>query len=197
MAILTLPNVTDVANFSGRPEDSYTSYINVAIFMAVILFQTITELQPEDIAQLQQDKPEDYQLVQFGLQAMADFIYLRQPYQQIIASPLTDEHIGSYSYSKEAATLARQFQGMELAAETTGVVMYDLAVRALSKRTRFGGVFTGGITIFEEGSEDDQTMLMVRDSDNRLCILGPADRDQLNLPFDYNSEMFPADPGVG
>ena len=73
--------------------------------------------------------PEDWQLAQYGILAMADYIYLRQPYQQPIAAPFISEHIGSYSYAKAQAGQARNAAALEVQGESTGVFFYDLAVR--------------------------------------------------------------------
>lgn len=204
--MLTIPSVADLADWSGRPEGSYTTYANSALLQAVILFSTVTELTASDLAAMQQrqndDGPNDadYLLAFQGMLAMADWIYLRQPYQQIIAAPLQTERIGSYSYSKAEGQTLRNAAAISLSLENTGVVMYDLAVKMLAKRTRAGGVFSGGITIFDGSSELSQTgdtQLLQRTSDGRLVVLGPADRNQMDIPFDVNSEIFPTDPGIG
>ncbi len=197
MAILALPSVADLAEFSGRPETSYTKFANAAILQATLMFQTVTELQPADMVTMQSAVPEDYKLAILGILSMADYIYLRQPYQSPIATPFISEHIGSYSYSKAAQEIARNAAALEVAGEAVGVTFYDLAVRMLAKRTRAGGVYSGSINVFDEGDESE-AQLVVRDSDGRMCVIGPADRDKFNLfaGLDINAESFPHDPGV-
>lgn len=194
VAILTLPAIADLANYSGRPPASYTTYANSAILQAVIYFQTQTELQPADIAAMQTSVPEDYQLAWNGILALADYIYLRQPYQAAVAAPFISESIGSYSYAKAQAEQARNAAALEVQGEAIGVFFYDLAVRTLAKRTRAGGVYHGGFTVFEEG--DKEATMLVRNKDGRMVLVGPADRDQVGLPFDINAPVFPSDPGV-
>ncbi len=204
--MITVPSVADLADWSGRPPGSYTTYANSALLQATILFSIVTELTPADFTTMQQNQDAgnehdaDYLLATQAILAMGDWIYLRQPYQQIIAAPLQTERIGSYSYSKAEQTTMRNAAAISLSLETTGVVLYDMAVKMLAKRTRGGGVFHGGITVFD-GSADLQqtgdTQLLERTSDGRLVILGPADRNQFDVPFDQNTEMFPTDPGVG
>lgn len=203
--MITVPSVADLADWSGRPPGSYTTYANSALLQATILFATVTELTSQDFTTMQQNQnagtehDSDYLLAIQAILAMGDWIYLRQPYQQIIAAPLQTERIGSYSYSKAEQQTMRNAAAISLSLETTGVVMYDLAVKMLSKRTRAGGVYSGGITVFDGSADLSQTgdtQLLQRTSDGRLVILGPADRDQFDIPFDVNSEMFPMDPGM-
>jgi hypothetical protein len=193
MAILTLLQISDLANYSGRPESSYTSFGNSAILQATILFQTVTEMQPSDQAAL---SPEDGQLADFGILAMADYLYLRQPYQAPIASPFMSERIGSYSYQKAEQEVARNAAALEVTGEATGVFMYDTAVRFLAKRTRAGGVFSGSIGVFDQKPEaPDQ--IEIRWHHGRMVILGPADMNKYDFPFGgINAPSFPQDPGI-
>jgi hypothetical protein len=194
MAILVLPAISDLASFSGRPESSYTTYGNAAILQAVIQFQTVTELQPADMAALETSVPEDYQLAFLGILALADWIYLRQPYQAAIATPLMSETIGSYSYAKAQAEMARNAAALEVTGEAVGIPIYDLAVRMLAKRTRAGGVFSGAMTVFEHTKRDDEVEIRWRDG--RMVLEGPADRDEYDAPFMINGQSFPMDPGI-
>lgn len=196
MAILTLPAVSDLANYSGRPQASYTAFANSAILQAVIIFQTVTELQPEDLSALQTDVPEDWQLAQFGILAYADYIYLRQPYQAPIAGPFTSETIGSYSYAKAQNEVARNAAALEVTGEAVGIFMFDTAVRFLAKRTRAGGVFFGSIGVFDQPPEaPDQ--LELRWHNGRMVLLGPADFNKFDFPFGgINAPAFPQDPGI-
>lgn len=195
MAILTLYAISDLAAYSGRPQSSYTAYGNAAILQATIMFQTQTELQPADQAAL---SPEDADLAQFGILAMADYIYLRQPYQAAIATPFMSEHIGSYSYAKAQQEVARNAAALEVAGEATGVTMYDLAVRMLAKRTRAGGVYYGSVGVFDrKGKETDQVRIHWDCKQGRYLLLGPEDFNQVDFPYgDINAPVFPGDPGV-
>lgn len=193
MAILTVPSVYDLSQYSGRPETSYTAFANSALLQAVIQFQTTTELQPADIAVL---VAEDAQLANFGILSMADFIYLRQPYAQPIASPFISERIGSYSYSKAQAGQARNAAALEVQGEATGVMFYDLAVRMLAKRTRAGGVFSGSIGVFDQRPADED-QIEIRWHNGRMVIAGPSELNELDaLPGGINAQNFPMDPGV-
>jgi hypothetical protein len=188
-----VPTLAEVAGFSGRPETSYTSYINSAALQAAIMFTTLTELSADAYPQLQ---PDDQLLADQGVLAMADWLYLRWPYQQVLASPLQNETIGSYSYSKPIQEMARNAQAIEVTAEKTGVDMFDLAVRMLAKRTRANGVFFGSITGFEHFARDDQAQIKWDPREGRMVLMGPADYNQVDLQmFDVNAEVFPADPG--
>jgi hypothetical protein len=221
--MLTVPSVAQLADFSGQPEATYTSYANSALLQATLQFTIITELTPDDFAALSSD---DQQLATQGILAMADYIYLRQPYRALIASPLMNETIGSYSYGKSQQEVARNAAALEVTGERTGVTLYDLAVQMLSKRTRAGGVFTGSISVFEVPSAryDGCFLTLDRDGDH-LILRGPSDINRGNIltgvaadfntgagqdpfpeevfvdptidaPFDINSPVFPGDPGV-
>ncbi len=187
-----VPTLEQVAEFSGRAAVSYTAYINSAALQAAVLFTTLTERGAGEYGAL---SPDDQLLANLGVQAMADYIYLRFPYQQLLASPLQSEEIGSYSYSKPIQAQARNAQAIEVNADKTGVDMFDLAVRMLAKRRRANGVFSGQITGFEHFGKDDQAKIM-QDECGQLMLVGPADFNQVDLQFfDINAEMFPSDPG--
>lgn len=191
--MLPVPSVADVAAFTGQPEQTYGPYIKSALLQAALMLTINAELDTSDYAGLDAN---DQQMVNFGIIAMADYIYLRQPYRQILASPLMNETVGSYSYAKAQQEIARNAAVLEVTAERTGVLWYDMAFQFLSKRTRAGGVFSGGITVFEDGNRIDQAQLMIRQFDNRMVIVGPAEVNRGNLPFDINAPVFPQDPGV-
>ena len=191
--MLPIPSVGDLAGFTGQPEQTYGAYATSALTQAALMLTINAELDTSDFDGF---NPDDQQMVLNGIMAMADWMYLRQPYRQIIASPLTNETIGSYSYSKAQQQVARNAAAVELSAEVTGVMWYDMAFRFLAKRTRTAGVFSGGITVFEEGSKVDRAMLLIRECDGRRVIVGPEEINVGNLPFDINAPMFPQDPGI-
>jgi hypothetical protein len=187
-----VPTVAEMSAFSGRPAASYTSYANSAALQAAVMFTTLAERSAGDYAAI---APDDQLLANLGVQAMADHLYLRWPYQQVIASPLNNETIGSYSYSKPIQEMARNAQAIEVNAEKTGVDMFDLAVRMLSRRTRANGVFSGQITGFEHTARDDAAKVMWDEDEQRMVLMGPADFDKIDLQFfSVSSEMFPSDP---
>jgi hypothetical protein len=187
-----VPTVEQLAEFTGRPAVSYTSYANSALLQSAMLFTMLAERTAADYGAM---APDDQQLANMGVMAMGDYIYLRFPYQQVLANPLQGETIGSYSYSKPLQAQARNAAAIEVSAETTGVTMFDLAVRMLAKRRRANGVFSGQVTGFEHTARDDSTKVMVDDA-GQLFLLGPADFNQIDLQFfSVSSEMFPADPG--
>jgi hypothetical protein len=188
-----IPTVEELSFFSGRPVVSYTSYANSALLQAAVMFTTLTERTAADYVAM---NPDDQQLANLGVMAMADYIYLRFAYQQVIASPMQNETIGSYSYSKPIQEMARNAQAIEVTAERTGVDMFDLAVRMLAKRQRANGVFSGQITGFEHYARDDLAKVMWSEHEQRMVLTGPADHDKYDLQFfSISSEMFPSDPG--
>lgn len=187
-----VPTLERLAEFSGRSAVSYTPYINSALLQSAVMFTTLTERGADEYGLF---SPDDQLLADMGVMAMADYLYLRFPYYQVMASPLQSETIGSYSYSKPLQAQARNAQAIEVSADKTGVDMFDLAVRMLAKRRRANGVFSGQITGFEHFGEDDQAKIM-QDDCGQLVLVGPADFNQIDLQFfDINAEMFPSDPG--
>jgi hypothetical protein len=189
-----VPTLEELSEYTGRPAVSYTSYVNSALLQATIMFTALSELGSADYPGMAAD---DQQLANSGVMAMADYLYLRWPYQQVLASPLQNETIGSYSYSKPIQEMARNAQALEVTAEKTGVDMFDLAIRMLARRTRANGVFYGQITGFEHFARDDQARIRWDPREERLVLTGPADRDQIDLQFfDINAPVFPQDPGV-
>jgi hypothetical protein len=189
-----VPTTDELAGFSGRPAASYSSYVNSALLQATVMFTILAELGADDYAGL---NPDFQLLANMGVMAMADWLYLRWPYQQVIASPLQGETIGSYTYSKPIAEMARNAQAIEVTAEKTGVDMFDLAIRRLAKRRSMNGVFYGQITGFEHFGRDDWARVKWDPKEGRMVLVGPADFNQIDFQFfDVNAQMFPADPGV-
>lgn len=188
--MLPVPTIPQLAAFTGRPEGSYTSYADACLMQAALQLTVVTELSPSDWDSLD----DDYQsLAANGIMAMADYIFLRQPYQQVIASPLMNETVGSYSYGKSMQEVARNAAALEVTGERTGIMFFDLAVQYLAKRTLAGGVYSGGITLFEKG-HDDGAKLRIDCADGRRVIIGPSEIDRQDVPWDVNAESFPQDP---
>jgi hypothetical protein len=187
-----VPTLGELAEYTGRPATSYTSYVNSALLQAAMTFTILAELSADDYAGMQ---PDFQQLANMGVMAMADYLYLRWPYQQALASPLQSETIGSYSYSKPIQEMARNAQAIEVTAEKTGVDMFDLAVRRLARRTAMNGVFYGQVTGFEHTARDDSARVEWDPREQRMVLVGPADRDKLDWNmFSISAESFPADP---
>jgi len=201
--VLPLPTVPQLATFTGRPEASFSGYANAAIMQATLMLTFHAELTADDWPSLGNivghgmSTPDCQQLATNGILAMADYLYLRQPYQQIIASPLMNETIGSYSYGKAQGEVARNAAALEVTGERTNVVFYDMAIQYLSRRQIAGGVYSGAVTVFEDDSfRYDNAALEIRDVDGRMVLLGPAMREQFDVPFSISSPVFPSDPGV-
>jgi hypothetical protein len=187
-----VPTLSELSEYTGRPAASYTSYVNSALLQATMMFTILSELSADDFGGLAADFQ---QLANMGVMAMADYLYLRWPYQQVLANPLQSETIGSYSYSKPVQAVARNAQAIEVAAEKTGVDMFDLAVRRLAKRTAMSGVFFGQITGFEHTARDDLAYVKWDPDEGRMVLVGPADHDKIDQQFfSISAEMFPADP---
>jgi uncharacterized protein YbaA (DUF1428 family) len=199
--VIPVPTLTQLAEYSGRPEVSYTSYAASALIQAVIIFTAATEINygnTSDFAALNSD---DQQLAIYAILAYADWTYLKQPYQQMIANPAMSEVIGDYSFSKPPPVQVRNVQAQELGIGSTGIELWDTAVQMLSKRTRAGGVFFGQLRCFDRTDNSaDREMGIVLREDRRtgeLVLLGPADFDQVDIPgFSINGEAFPHDPGI-
>lgn len=188
-----VPTLTELADYTGRAANSYTGYVNSALLQATMMFTILAELGAGDYNGM----PADFQqLANMGIMAMADYLYLRWPYQQVLASPLASETIGSYSYSKPLQEFARNAQAIEVNAEKTGVDMFDLALRRLARRQQMNGVASGQVTGFEKRSRSDEVWIGWDERECRLVLTGPADRDQFEFPagWSISAEMFPADP---
>jgi hypothetical protein len=201
--VIPVPSVAALADFSGRPETSYTSYATSALIQAAVVFTTVTELNWGNNTDFPSLNPDDQMLCQLAITAYADWLYLRQPYQQMIASPAMSETIGSYTYSKPPPIQVRNVQAQELGVGSTGVELWDTAVQYLSKRLRANGMFFGQLECFERTSDSsDRDIGVVLRRDHRtgeLAILGPGDFNQVDFPGmggSINGEGYPGDPGV-
>jgi hypothetical protein len=199
--VYPIPDITDLAFFSGRPEASYTAFATSALTQAVLMFTFKTEItDPSQFAGYDNISPADAQvLATNGICALADYIYLRQPYQQALASPMQSETIGSYNYSKPIQEMARNAAALEVTGEALGVPLFDLAVQMLAKRTIAGGVFSAAISVFERPHDrDDKAQFVIRRDceTGQLTLLGPADMNRIDIPgfLDINAEAFPVDP---
>jgi hypothetical protein len=195
-----VPQVSDLSNFSGQPEATYTAYADSALALAALMFSFRTEIT--DPSQLNGynnlTQADAQQLATTGICAMADYLYLRQPYRSVIASPMQNENIGSYSYSKPIQEMARNAAALEVTGEASGVPLYDLAVQMLALRTLAGGVYSGAVSVFEHPRDkDDKAQIRIhRDPETgQLCVLGPSDLNVIDWPvYSLSGENFPIDP---
>jgi hypothetical protein len=201
-----VPQVSDLAAFSGRDEATYTSYANSALLQATIRFTFLTEVtDPSQLSGYNALTADDQAALALnGICALADSIYLQFPYQQAMASPLNSETLGSYTFEKVAGmgmggSMSRMAPAaLELSMATTGIPLFDMAVQLLALRTIASGVFHEGMSVFEEGERRAAlgSALYFETDDGRRWILGPEDHNLLNAPFDVNAQSYPADPGV-
>lgn len=112
--------VSDLADFAGTSEASYSAYVSQALAQATLLFEVATGLEEYPDNQSQRS------LAQNAILEMADRLYTTQPYAAALASPFSSESIGSYSYSKASSAISK--------GQITGVVWFDLAVQKLAVR---------------------------------------------------------------
>lgn len=149
----------ELAEFSGRPQDSYDpAYSDNAIAQATLLFKIGTCL-----ASIPDDNPLAMEMTTYAISAMADYIVLNQPYQDAIAKPFSSETLGSYSYSKMAQSVSD--------GETTGVPWFDLAIKQLSVCDQNDqAFFYGGIEMMEHDA-----VLYPTTREGNLRFLSPGD----------------------
>lgn len=152
--VLPVPTVTQLSEFSGRPESSYSVFAVAALRQATLLMSLRTCLQamPADT-----DKA---LLLQYGILELADDIALKQPHRETIAKPFSSETIMSYSYSK-AAQKAQQ-------GKNTGLMWFDLAVQELSVcGGSDGDIASASVSVFEKEG-------LSLDSSGNAQVLGPS-----------------------
>jgi hypothetical protein len=131
--------LNDLAEFSGRDSSEYTraGYVSTAIAQATLLFKLGTCLGDN-----WPDDPTKAMLAKNAILAMADAIYLVQPFQAVLSNPFSSETIGSYSYSKVA--------GAVMGGLPTGIGWFDLALSQLSVCDLNDNIpMGGGIEMFE------------------------------------------------
>ena len=164
-------NKAGLAAYSGRPALSYTAYADTAISQALLLFKIGTCL-----ASLDDLDDDQKQLASMAIYAMADSIYIAQPYQKAVASPFSSESIGSYSYSKTAKAVSK--------GDETGIMWFDLAMDQLSVcgLNDDGIPNGGGIEMFEHQG------VFSEGRGNNVRYLGPEDIELSRvLGFDPSS----------
>ncbi len=164
--MLTAPTITELAEFTGRTEDSFEARVTGALTQAALLFTLRTELTAY---------PDDADLVLLAKNAimeMADKIYWEQKYAAARAKPFTSETIGTYSYSKGSAPAKAQ------AGLKTGLLWWDLAMEKLGADE----------SLIDHGSiQTVQPDLYQAVDTGEPYLLGPADLDGRRDPFfDYD-----------
>jgi hypothetical protein len=157
----------------------------MALHQAALLFKIATGISDD----LYPTDPDAAQIARYGIIALADELILQQPFQQIVASPINSESIGSYhymkSYSRSVSTASLKLQGNTFAKMTrsaimgsvTGCMWFDIAVDTLGLKNSARGQFlNGGIEIMEH----DAPLVTAQGLNRRM--LSPSD---LNL-FDFS-----------
>lgn len=181
-----VPTVAQLADFSGQPREQFGPFAVQALAQATFLFRMISELTQPPV------DPDDYTLAYNGILAMADHLYLQQPFREIEAAPLQDGSMGSAHWAKPVVYVRGSAAANALKGEETGILWYDLAVQTLSLRTRRGGVFWGGVSLLERVDECE----LVVDENGRQYILGPSDLNNTPTFFDINADSYPGGAGI-
>lgn len=187
--MLNVPTSAQLADFTGVDESTFGTFVNSALLQATLMFMVVCDVDQPDY-----DSWDSTQqlLSTNGILAMADHLYLEQPFRQVNASPFQGETVGSYSYSKPASTIRGTAGALSLKGEQTSVVWYDLAVQMLSKRDLAGGVYVGQVQGLEMSDFGDQgVQVMINTATNELLLQGPSGRDWMPLPFDINADSGP------
>lgn len=205
-----IPTISELSTYSGRDEATYnTAVANTALLQATLRFTIVTEISdPAQINGYMALSQADMQLLaKQGILSLADSIYLQFPYQQAQASPFNSETLGGYTYQKNSTfgmggSMSRLAPAaLELSLDTTGIPLFDLAVRTLARRTLAAGIFHEGMSLFEEGERKSAmgASMFTETTTGRRWILGPEDHNNFVGPVfggDVNGQMFPQDPGI-
>lgn len=169
--MLPVPTVAYLAQFTTRPESSFTAHAEQALIQAALLLSLKTGLNdyPAD---------EDQQLLAIhAILEMADKLYLEHPFKELNARPFSSETIGQYSYSR-SATFQKALRG-----DDTGLLWWDLAIDLLTSDV--SDIASDAISAFEFDG-------MYRDtSDGRRVLLSPADLITPDTPYFYNANRQP------
>lgn len=151
--VLPVPTVTQLSEFSGRPETSYTVFANTALKQATLLMSLRTCLASMP------GEADKATLILYGILELADDIVLKQPHRKTVAKPFSSETIMSYSYSKSAQKAQE--------GKKTGLMWFDLAVQELSACESGEEVASAGISVFEKEG-------LSQDSSGNAQVLGPS-----------------------
>lgn len=187
--------VAQLAQFSGRPLQSYTPYADQALIQAVVIFMLVTQVETWPTDELSQN------IATLGILQYADVLVLEQPFQQVLHNPFQSQTIGSTSYSKPVAYMRGNAQANALKGESTGIPFFDYAVQKLALRTEFGGIYGMSLDM-EMGHGDGDVWVRHDHRTNTLKLVGPAERERELGIFaggDMNAENWPAqeNPGSG
>ncbi len=130
--MLPVPSIADLAGFTGREVDTFSSFADSVLQHATLLFELVTRLEamPEDPAQAA--------LATNAILEMAGKLYSEAVYAEYVNNPFQSETIGSYSYSMKSPTALRAQSGGD-----TGLLWWDLAIDRLS---------VGGTVVTDSGS---------------------------------------------
>jgi hypothetical protein len=169
MAAYPTFDVNSLSEFSGRPVGEYanSAYVPSAIAQATLLFKIGTCLGDSF-----PDDPTQAQLATMAINAMADAIYIVQPFQTVLANPFSSETIGSYSYSKVASAVSGGLP--------TGITWFDIAISKLSVCDLDGIPTGGGIEVFEWDATFTEGHL-----EGNARLLSPKD---LDMHTSYSSD---------
>lgn len=169
----------DLAEFTGRPQSSYTNhvYVATAIKQAFLLFRLGTCLA----SNYWPDDPTNAELAKYAVLELADSLYLSLGNREVLAGPFQSETIGSYSYSKATRDVSTK--------TPTGLTWFDLAVGNLSvcEDGSNAAIGSGSTGVFEGDG------LFAVDSDGHRTLLGPKDTDSIDAPFTVSTPI-PYDP---
>ena len=181
------PSLTlgDLSGYSGRPTTAYlnTSYVAAALYQSMLLFRYSTGRRgPDDWP----DEAIDQELATAGVLAMADDIYLSQPFQTVLANPMSSETIGSYSYSKAANASVKVRDGQD-----TGIAFFDLAVRRLCIADDIARVESDSLHVFTD------ELVWTTHADGSIKVVGPHDENTTDMTNFSISVPIAWDPNTG
>ena len=148
------PTVEQLADFSGRASNTYTSFAESALLQSALLFTLLTGVTEVP------DDADEARLIQYAIVQMADDIYLKQPFAELVVRPMRSETIGSYSYTIDSAA----FKAMS--GKPTGLMWWDLALRRIGQETV---ATSGSIQVFERDGN------VWADAEGRAVLVGPAE----------------------
>lgn len=180
--------VSQLAQFSGRPLQSYPAYADQALIQAVVVFMMVTQVYTWPTDYLNQ------QIATLGILQYADVLVLEQPFQQVAHNPFQSQTIGSTSYSKPTQYMRGNAAANALKGESTGIPFFDFAIQKLALRTEFGGIY-GFALEMEMGHGDGDVWVRHNHETGCIELVGPAERQRELGIFaggDMNAENWPA-----
>ena len=165
--MLIVPTVTELADFTGEVESSYTTFSGQALIQATAMFELVTGVTewPVDVLELLAAKN--------GVLELADYIYESKKYRKLKSKPFASETIMNYSY-----TIKRVQEG-----EKTGLTWWDLAIEKFTKEDK-STIGFGGVIIFENEN------VYIR-QDGEITYPGPSGLDS-TYQSGYVTGYYPA-----